>query len=93
MSPSTEIPKTYDPNSVEEHWLQEWKDEDNYFDPVSTKPQFIIDTPPPIRQATSILETGLTGVISILSHGISGCAGSTLCSPRGGGTVMVFPPK
>lgn len=47
MSPSTEIPKTYDPNSVEERWLQEWKDEDNYFDPISTKPQFIIDTPPP----------------------------------------------
>jgi len=47
MSPSMEIPKTYDPNSVEERWLQEWKDEDNYFDPVSTKPQFIIDTPPP----------------------------------------------
>ena len=47
MSPSTEIPKTYDPNSVEERWLQEWKDEDNYFDPLSQKPQFIIDTPPP----------------------------------------------
>ncbi|MBT8507851.1 valine--tRNA ligase [Methanomicrobiaceae archaeon CYW5] len=47
MSPSEEIPKTYDANAVEERWLGIWKDESNYFDPASTKPQFIIDTPPP----------------------------------------------
>jgi len=47
MSPSEEIPKTYDANAVEERWLGVWRDESNYFDPASTKPQFIIDTPPP----------------------------------------------
>ncbi len=47
MSPSQNIPKNYDPNEVEERWLKIWKDEDNYFDYTSEKPQFIIDTPPP----------------------------------------------
>src|SRR5690554_5499030 len=27
--------------------FRSWRDEDNYFDPGSTKPRFIIDTPPP----------------------------------------------
>ncbi len=47
MSSSQNIPKNYDPNEVEERWLKIWKDEDNYFDYTSDKPQFIIDTPPP----------------------------------------------
>jgi len=47
MSSSQNIPKNYDPNEVEERWLKIWKDEDNYFDYASDKPQFIIDTPPP----------------------------------------------
>ncbi|MEA2035500.1 MAG: valine--tRNA ligase [Euryarchaeota archaeon] len=47
MSPSQNIPKNYDPNEVEKRWQKIWKDEDNYFDYTSDKPQFIIDTPPP----------------------------------------------
>jgi len=44
---SEELPKQYEPNLVEEKWLSVWKDEASYFDPASSKPQFIIDTPPP----------------------------------------------
>lgn len=47
MSPSQNIPKNYDPNEVEKRWQKIWKNEDNYFDYTSDKPQFIIDTPPP----------------------------------------------
>ncbi|MDD1676446.1 MAG: valine--tRNA ligase [Methanomicrobiales archaeon] len=42
-----EIPKHYDYAEVETRWQQIWKDSTNYFDPVSEKPQFVIDTPPP----------------------------------------------
>ncbi|MGB4050958.1 MAG: class I tRNA ligase family protein, partial [Methanoculleus sp.] len=47
MSPSHQLPKNYDIGEVERRWQDTWRDEDNYFDPDSTKPQFIIDTPPP----------------------------------------------
>jgi valyl-tRNA synthetase len=47
MSSPQEIPKHYNFAEVEERWQQTWKDESNYFDPSSPKPQFIIDTPPP----------------------------------------------
>jgi valyl-tRNA synthetase len=47
MSSSHTIPKTYDFREVEERWQRTWRDEDNYFDRTSTKPRFIIDTPPP----------------------------------------------
>jgi len=47
MSPSDQIPGQYDAVSVEERWQSVWKDEDNYFDPSSSRPRFIIDTPPP----------------------------------------------
>ncbi|KUG21045.1 valyl-trna synthetase [hydrocarbon metagenome] len=47
MSSSNQIPKHYNANEVEERWQGVWRDEDNYFDPRSKKPRFIIDTPPP----------------------------------------------
>ncbi len=47
MSPSHQLPKNYDIEEVERRWQDTWRDEDNYFDPGSTKPRFIIDTPPP----------------------------------------------
>jgi valyl-tRNA synthetase len=47
MSSSPELPKTYDFAGVERRWLHTWRDEDNYFDRNSSKPRFIIDTPPP----------------------------------------------
>ncbi|WP_298669212.1 valine--tRNA ligase [uncultured Methanofollis sp.] len=47
MSSPHTIPKTYDFREVEERWQRTWRDEDNYFDRTSTKPRFIIDTPPP----------------------------------------------
>ncbi|QSZ67907.1 valine--tRNA ligase [Methanofollis aquaemaris] len=47
MSSSHTIPKNYDFREVEERWQRTWCDEDNYFDPDSKKPRFIIDTPPP----------------------------------------------
>ena len=47
MSPSHQLPKNYDIEEVETRWQSTWRDEENYFDPVSSKPQFIIDTPPP----------------------------------------------
>ncbi|MFA7562803.1 MAG: valine--tRNA ligase, partial [Methanoculleus sp.] len=47
MSPSHQLPKNYDIEDVETRWQKTWRDEENYFDPASSKPQFIIDTPPP----------------------------------------------
>ena len=47
MSPSHQLPKNYDIEEVETRWQSTWRDEDNYFDPDSQKPRFIIDTPPP----------------------------------------------
>jgi valyl-tRNA synthetase len=42
-----ELPKTYSPAEVEARWQATWRDEDNFFDPDSDLPPFIIDTPPP----------------------------------------------
>jgi valyl-tRNA synthetase len=42
-----ELPKEYDYNTIEEKWMDIWKDSMYYFDWDSRKPQFIIDTPPP----------------------------------------------
>lgn len=47
MSPSHDLPKSYDFAEVERRWQGIWKDEDHYFDEKSTKPKFVIDTPPP----------------------------------------------
>jgi valyl-tRNA synthetase len=47
MSLPQELPKSYNFNEVEPHWQGVWRDEDHYFDPISDRPQFIIDTPPP----------------------------------------------
>jgi valyl-tRNA synthetase len=47
MSSSPELPKTYDFAEVERRWQHTWRDQDNYFDPNSSRPRFIIDTPPP----------------------------------------------
>jgi len=44
---SSELPKNYDYAEVEPRWQNTWRDEDNYFDGSSEKPQFVIDTPPP----------------------------------------------
>jgi len=43
-----DLPKNYDFKESEAHWQHTWKDEDVYFNRDETsKPQFIIDTPPP----------------------------------------------
>lgn len=47
MASAQDIPKQYIFSEVEERWQRIWRDEFNYFDPNSTKPQYIIDTPPP----------------------------------------------
>ncbi|HJJ55651.1 MAG TPA: valine--tRNA ligase, partial [Methanocorpusculum sp.] len=47
MSSQIELSKTYNFKEVEKHWLDEWNDSDFYFDPNSSKPQYLIDTPPP----------------------------------------------
>ena len=47
MSPSHQLPKNYDIEEVERRWQSTWRDEENYFDPSSPEPRFIIDTPPP----------------------------------------------
>jgi|WetSurMetagenome_2_1015567.scaffolds.fasta_scaffold00770_15 valyl-tRNA synthetase len=47
MASSQDLPKNYDFAEVEERWRRTWRDEDNYFDKNSKKPQFVIDTPPP----------------------------------------------
>jgi valyl-tRNA synthetase len=41
------LPKEYDYNTIEEKWMNTWKDSMYYFDWDSPKPRFIIDTPPP----------------------------------------------
>ncbi|MEN6611188.1 MAG: valine--tRNA ligase, partial [Methanoregulaceae archaeon] len=47
MQSPQELPKNYDFTVVEERWRNTWRDEDNYFQKNSDKPQFVIDTPPP----------------------------------------------
>ncbi len=47
MVSSDQLPKNYDFAEVEERWRNTWRDEDNFFDKNSKKPQFVIDTPPP----------------------------------------------
>ena len=47
MADSPEIPKEYDFGRVEGHWQKTWRDDENYFDPASPKPRYVIDTPPP----------------------------------------------
>ena len=47
LPPGKEIPKHYDFTEVEGRWQRTWRDEDNYFDRSSSRPRFIIDTPPP----------------------------------------------
>jgi valyl-tRNA synthetase len=42
-----EIPKHFNFSEVEPRWQAVWRDKDNYFDPTSVKPPYIIDTPPP----------------------------------------------
>ena len=44
--------KEYDAKSVEEKWVERWRDEMYYFDWSSKKPHFIIDTPPPYPTGT-----------------------------------------
>jgi len=51
---SDQLPKNYDFAEVEERWRKTWRDEDNYFDKTSKKPQFVIDTPRRTRRGTSI---------------------------------------
>lgn len=47
MSSPEDLTKTYDYAEVERRWLDQWRDEDFYFDWESAKPRYIIDTPPP----------------------------------------------
>jgi valyl-tRNA synthetase len=47
MSPPQELPKHYSFSDVEGRWQKVWKDEEYYFQRDSTRPPFIIDTPPP----------------------------------------------
>ncbi|CAM2918164.1 valine--tRNA ligase [Halobacterium salinarum] len=44
----TELPDSYDPNSIEPKWQDEWQERDVYrFDPSKSDTQYVIDTPPP----------------------------------------------
>ncbi len=47
MSLPQDLPKTYDFSEVERRWQGIWRDEDNFFNRSSDRPQFVIDTPPP----------------------------------------------
>ena len=47
MSSPEDLNKTYECAEVERRWLDQWHDEDFYFDWGSVKPRYIIDTPPP----------------------------------------------
>jgi valyl-tRNA synthetase len=47
LAPLSEIPKHYDFAEVEERWQRTWQDGENYFDPRSDRPGYVIDTPPP----------------------------------------------
>src|SRR6185436_13584910 len=52
-----EIPKTYEPQQVEEKWYQFWLDERCFFgDPHSPKPAYSIVIPPP--NVTGVLTLG-----------------------------------
>jgi valyl-tRNA synthetase len=47
LAPAREIPKHYDFTEVETRWQGTWRDEEHYFDRLSPKPRYVIDTPPP----------------------------------------------
>jgi valyl-tRNA synthetase len=47
MSSPEDIPKTYAFTEVEERWQRTWRDEQNYYQSISDRAPFIIDTPPP----------------------------------------------
>src|SRR5437763_16284014 len=52
-----ELPKRYDPNSVEPRWCQQWlRNRDFVADPESSKPAFSIVMPPP--NITGVLTLG-----------------------------------
>ena len=52
-----ELPKTYDPKTVEPKWYQRWLDADAFHaDAKSTKPPFSIVIPPP--NITGVLTLG-----------------------------------
>ena len=52
-----ELPKRYDPNSVEPRWYQQWlRNRDFVADPESSKPAFSIVMPPP--NITGVLTLG-----------------------------------
>jgi valyl-tRNA synthetase len=42
-----QLPKEYDPLTIEPKWMESWKDSMYHFDWNSDRPQYIIDTPPP----------------------------------------------
>jgi valyl-tRNA synthetase len=44
----TELPDSYDPDSIEPKWQDEWQASDVYsFDPNESDTQYVVDTPPP----------------------------------------------
>ncbi len=47
MASPEELPKHYSFQDVETRWQQRWQDDAMYFEVGSSRPQFIIDTPPP----------------------------------------------
>jgi valyl-tRNA synthetase len=47
-----DLPKNYNYAEVEPRWQATWRDDDNFFDPDSDRPQFVIDTPPPYPTGT-----------------------------------------
>jgi valyl-tRNA synthetase len=78
-----EIPKTYDPKSVEPKWYQRWIDNHDFVaDPKSSKPPFSIVMPPP----------NITGVLT-LGHVLNNTIQDILCrrARMQGSEVMWLP--
>src|SRR5207248_1877196 len=78
----TELPKTYDPKSVEPKWYAHWiKNHDFEADPTSSKRAFSMVIPPP----------NITGVLT-LGHVLNNTIQDVLAR-RAGGFCRSFPPR
>jgi valyl-tRNA synthetase len=56
----TDLPDSYDPDSIEPKWQEDWQDSDVYeFDPDDSDTQYVVDTPPPYPTGNLHLGHGL----------------------------------
>ncbi len=92
MSSPEDLTKTYDYTEVERRWLDQWRDEDYYFDQASEKPWYVIDTPPPYPTGRLHIGHAMNWVYMDIVARYKRMRGYNVMFPQGW-DCMVFPPK